>query len=333
MFRRCASLLLLSWSLLLCAPTATAVSTGTDTPPAAAVEIPSPVRQLELLGTAELDWPCGVPFEDPGFIARGADGEDRTEAVTVEGAPVPWRVGDYTITYLYSENDGDIAAARRVVHVKAQELPDMVQPPPGTICLTFDDGPCEYTQCCLEILAKHNVRATFFIVANQTKYLDLLPKILEGGHTLGIHCYDHGSYDMLYRDEEHYFTDFLRAQKIVHDYTGQYSQVVRFPGGSRTASYLTGTLKGGYQELYGILHDMGVRPYDWNVQPESGTKTVEGTIVDFTHPHGRYEYAVVLQHDARRFSVEALEQMLTWAEAEGYTFAALDTSFPEVLFN
>ena len=136
-----------------------------------------------------------------------------------------------------------------------------------------------------------------FIVANQTKYLDLLPKILEGGHTLGIHCYDHGSYDMLYRDEEHYFTDFLRAQKIVHDYTGQYAQVVRFPGGSRTASYLTGTLKGGYQELYGILHDMGVRPYDWNVQPESATKTVEGTIVDFTHPRDPAAHSIEFNRD------------------------------------
>lgn len=330
MFRRSASVLLLSCSLLLCAPPASAEA---DPPPHPVEQIPSPFRRLELIGAGELDWPCGVPFEDPGFIARSDDGEDRSAAVTVEGAPIPWRVGDYTITYLYSESDGSIAAARRIVHVKSQALPETVAPPAGTICLTFDDGPCENTERCLEILAAHNVKATFFIVANQTKYLHLLPKIVEGGHTLGIHCYDHRSYDMLYRDEEHYFTDFLKAQKIIHDYTGQYAHTVRFPGGSRTASYLAGTLKGGYPELYAILHDMGVRPYDWNVQPESGTKTVEGTIMDFTHPYEPYEYAVVLQHDARRFSVEALDQMLRWAEDEGYSFAPLDTTSPEVLFN
>lgn len=330
MFRRRASALLLSCSLLLCAPGAWAEA---DRLPKAAAQTPSSIRRLELLGAGELDWPCGVPFEDPGFIARSAEGEDRSDAVTVEGAPIPWRVGDYRITYLYTEDDGEMAAAQRIVHVKAQPLPDTVQPPTGTICLTFDDGPCEHTERCLEILAAHNVRATFFIVANQTKYLDLLVKIVEGGHTLGIHCYDHRSYDMLYRDEEHYFTDFLKAQKIIRDYTGQYAYVVRFPGGSRTAGYLAGTLKGGYPELYAILHDMGVRPYDWNVQPESRTKTVEGTIMDFTHPRESYDYAVVLLHDARRFSVEALDQMLSWAEAEGYRFEPLDTSFPEVLFN
>lgn len=333
MLHRNASALLLSCSLLLCAPAASAGFDPADAPSAAVVETPSPFRRIELLGDGELEWPCGVAFEDPGFIARGADGEDLSGSVVVEGAPVPWRVGDYTITYLCSSDDGEIAAARRLVHIKAQPLPDVVLPPAGTICLTFDDGPCEYTERCLEILASHNIRATFFIVANQTKYLPLLPKIVEGGHTLGIHCYDHSSYGMLYRDEEHYFTDLLKAQQIIHDYTGQYAHVVRFPGGSRTASHLAGTLKGGYPELYGILHDMGIRPYDWNVQPESATKTVEGTIVDFTHPREPYEYAVVLQHDARRFSVEALDQMLAWAQAEGYSFAPLDTTCPEVLFN
>ena len=333
MFHRSASALLLSCSLLLHAPFAFADFDPLNSPPAAVMEAPSAFRRLVLLGPGELDWPCGIPFEDPGFIARGVNGEDLSGSVIVEGSPVPWRVGDYTITYLCSEDGGKIAAARRLVHVKAQPLPDVVQPPAGTICLTFDDGPCEYTERCLDILASHNVHATFFIVANQTKYLPLLPKIVEGGHTLGIHCYDHRSYGMLYRDEEHYFTDLLKAQQIIHDYTGQYAQIVRFPGGSITASHLTGTLKGGYQEFYAILHDMGIRPYDWNVQPESATKTVEGTIVDFTHPREPYDYAIVLQHDARRFSVEALDQMLTWALAEGYSFSPLDTTFPEILFN
>ena len=298
-------------------------------PGAFADAVPEPARpcRLELRGEAEIVWPCGVPYEDPGYIARSGG------TVTAEGAVIPWRAGDYTIRYFLTEGDGDIAAVRRVVHVVPQALPDTVQPPAGTICLTFDDGPCENTVRCLEILAQHGVKATFFIVANQTKYLHLLPKIVAEGHTLGIHCYDHGSYGMLYRDEEHYFTDFMKAQQIIHDYTGQYAHTVRFPGGSRTASFLAGTLDGGYGELYAILHDMGVRPYDWNVQPESGAKTVEGTIIDFTHPREPYDYAVVPQHDARRFSVEALDQMLTWAEGEGYTFAPLDTTFPEVLFN
>lgn len=91
-------------------------------------------------------------------------------------------------------------------------------------------------------------------------------------------------------------------------------------------------MPGGYEELYGLLHDAGFRAYDWNVQPESVNKTTESTLVEFTHPEKPYDYAVVLQHDTRRFSVAALDRMIEWALGEGYTFAALDETFPEVSF-
>ena len=286
--------------------------------------------EIGLCGGEKLEWLCGVPFKEPGFTARGPEGEDRSGDVKVEGRVRVWRAGDYTLRYVLREGDTVLAERERTVHVVPQSLPETVQPPKGTICLTFDDGPCEYTEQALETLAKYNVKATFFVIANRTKFLDLLPKIVEQGHTLGIHCYDHTGYGWLYKNEENYFGDLLKAQEIVREYTGEYAHVLRFPGGGRTASFLAGTLEGGYGELYDILHDMGIRVYDWNVQPESSSKTTEGTIVDFTHPREPYEYAVVLQHDARRFSVAALDKMIQWALDEGYTFASLDETFPEI---
>ena len=288
--------------------------------------------RIALSGAADLTWTCGEPWHDPGFAAFDVNGKDRRRDVAIEGAVIPWRPGDYELRYVLTEGDVPLAETARRVHVEAQTLPETVQPPKGTICLTFDDGPCEYTEEALEVLAKYGVKATFFVVANQTKYLHLLPKILEQGHTLGIHCYDHRSYGWLYEKEQNYFTDLMTAQEIVHDYTGQYAHVVRFPGGSRTASFLAATFPGGYEELYDVMRDAGVRVYDWNVQPESGTKTTEGTFIDFSHPREPYEYAVVLQHDARLFSVKALDSMIRWALQEGYTFAALDETFPEVHF-
>ena len=289
-----------------------------------------PAARIELEGEAELDWLCGVPYAEPGYTAYSAAGEDVTASVRVEGEPVVWRVGDYVVRYLLTDGTGACVSAQRTVHVIPQTLPETVMPPKGTICLTFDDGPCEDTAEVLDILKKYDIHAAFFIIGNRTRYLDLLPRIVEEGHTLGIHCYDHQSYGMLYRDEEHYFTDLMRVQEIIYEKTGDYAHTVRFPGGAWTASYLYGTLPGGSRQLYAMLADMGIREYDWNVQPESEEKTVEGTIVSFTHPASRYEYAVVLQHDARRFSVRALEQMIQWALDEGYTFARLDETFPEI---
>ena len=288
--------------------------------------------QIKLIGETELSWVCGEPWHDPGFTAADAEGKSRITDVEIEGEVIPWRPGYYKLRYVLTEGDEELAEATRTVHVTAQTLPETVQPPKGTICLTFDDGPCENTEEALEVLARYGVKATFFVVTNQTKYLHLLPKILEQGHTLGIHCNDHRSYGWLYQSEENYFSDLMTAQQVVHDYTGQYAHVVRFPGGSRTASFLAATFSGGYDELYRVMRDAGVRAYDWNVQPESGTKTTEGTFIDFSHPKEPYEYAVVLQHDARLFSVRALESMIEWALKEGYTFAALDETYPEVHF-
>jgi len=288
--------------------------------------------RIALSGGAELTWVCGEPWHDPGYDAVDADGTDLRTAVITEGAVVPWRPGDYELRYVLPGGDEPLVGATRLVHVEAQTLPDIVPPPKGTICLTFDDGPCEYTEEVLEVLAKYGVKACFFVIASQTQYLHLLPKILEQGHTLGIHCYDHRSYGWLYQNERNYFTDLMAAQEIVHDVTGQYAHVVRFPGSSRTASFLAGTFPGGSEEMYRVMREAGVRVYDWNVQPESATKTTEGSIIDFTHPKEPYEYAVVLQHDTRLFSVRALESMIRWALEEGYTFAALDDTFPEIHF-
>ncbi len=283
-------------------------------------------------GPSALIWPCGLPFEDPGYRVYGPDGSERGGLVRSEGEVCTWRVGDYTRRYVLMDGERELSSAVLTVHVVPQNLPEIAAPPKGTICLTFDDGPCENTAEVLEVLAKYNVKACFFVVGFQQKYLDILSRIVAEGHTLGIHCYDHRAYRWLYQSAENYFSDLMQVQQIIYDRTGTVAHVLRFPGGSRTASFLAGALEGGYPELYGRLADLGIRAYDWNVQPESGTKTTEGTIINFTHPTEPYEYAVVLQHDTRYFSVKALERMIQWALSEGYTFAALDASFPEIHF-
>jgi len=61
------------------------------------------------------------------------------------------------------------------------------------IALTFDDGPHpKDTPQVLDILAKHNVRATFFLIGQTVEQYPLLVKqIHQSGHQLGIHCYRH----------------------------------------------------------------------------------------------------------------------------------------------
>ena len=275
-----------------------------------------------------------MPYDDPGWTAYGRAGEELSELVELEGSVREWRVGDYSLRYTLSDESGEIAAVERTVHIRPQQLPEPKPTAPGTIYLTFDDGPCGNTAEVLDILDRYGVKASFFIVANQTRYLDLLPEILSRGHTVGIHAYSHPSSDFpIFYREENFFADFLKAQRVLYEYTGSYAFCARFPGGGDTASYLACGLDGRYEELYQILRDMGVNSFDWNLQPESATKTTEGTIRDFINgltPEGVF---VVLQHDTRSFSVAALDRMIQYGLDNGYTFARIEPDTPAVHFN
>jgi peptidoglycan-N-acetylglucosamine deacetylase len=66
---------------------------------------------------------------------------------------------------------------------------------PGAIALTFDDGPDPmYTGQLLDVLSKHGVKATFFVVGSKVeKYPELVERMKREGHTIGIHHYTHVS--------------------------------------------------------------------------------------------------------------------------------------------
>ncbi|WP_312475636.1 polysaccharide deacetylase family protein [Neobacillus sp.] len=63
------------------------------------------------------------------------------------------------------------------------------------IALTFDDGPNpEYTPQLLDLLKKNGVKATFFVVGSKVKkYPDIIKRMNQEGHTIGIHHFEHTS--------------------------------------------------------------------------------------------------------------------------------------------
>lgn len=62
----------------------------------------------------------------------------------------------------------------------------------GTFALTFDDGPAPYTNQVLETLKKHDIKATFFVIGKKLpSNNELLQKITDDGHQIGLHTYTH----------------------------------------------------------------------------------------------------------------------------------------------
>jgi peptidoglycan/xylan/chitin deacetylase (PgdA/CDA1 family) len=194
------------------------------------------------------------------------------------------------------------------------------------IYLTFDDGPSEFTPQLLKVLEKYNVKATFFVVG--TMSLEYLDEIAAGGHTIGIHSDTH-DYESIYSSDEAFLKDMQTLREKIHDRTGIYTNILRFPGGSSN-TISKRLCKGIMTRLTQTLTAQGYRIFDWNVDSKDagGATTTEEVVENVINGIKKRPVSVVLQHDIRKFSVDAVEQIIIWGLDNGYTFLPLDETSP-----
>lgn len=185
-------------------------------------------------------------------------------------------------------------------------------PAPGIrkVCLTFDDGPSMYTDQILDILKEYNVKATFFVVAKgKEPYEEAYRRILAEGHTLGMHSYSH-VYRDIYSSKEAFIGDLNMLQEYLHDVTGVYSQIYRFPGGSGNHAGAV-----DIRELTDYLAEIDVKYYDWNISSGDATGrklSSDQIIANCTNGLENYGTAIILLHDAadKKSTVEALPGLI-----------------------
>ncbi len=83
------------------------------------------------------------------------------------------------------------------------------------VALTFDDGPSASTPIVLDLLARHKLPATFFIVGEKAaNHPDLIANILTKGHTIGNHSWRHDNFLML-RSAKTLQQDIHNTQQIL----------------------------------------------------------------------------------------------------------------------
>ena len=282
--------------------------------------------ELSLLGDAEITITAGETFTDPGYTATDNAEGDVTYKVEVSGTVDRYKAGTYTITYTVTDNFGNTASATRTVTVKAAPRPPVVEPTGNVIYLTFDDGPSSYTPRLLEILAKYNVKATFFVVGTaSTEYYD---DIVNAGHAIAIHTNTH-DYSKLYASDEAFFEDLYAVREKIYQKTGVYTTLMRFPGGSSNRVSKS-HCKGIMSRLTKAVEAQGFQYFDWNVDSNDagGAKTSEEVFQNVIKGVKGRKYSIVLQHDIHKFSVEAVDDIIEWGLANGYTFEALTPSSP-----
>jgi len=194
--------------------------------------------------------------------------------------------------------------------------------------LTFDDGPNAVTERILNILDEYNLKATFYVYGDKIMSgngRDIIKKMHEKGHTIGLHSYTH-DYKKLYKSEEAFFDEFDSLNELIYDITGEYSKIIRFPGGSdNTISKKYN--KGIMTRLTQTIKDKrGFIYHDWNVDcmDASGkTQTVESLVNNVKNGIRRGDIFInVLMHD-KSMTADALPQIIEAIKAKGYDFYAI----------
>ncbi len=178
------------------------------------------------------------------------------------------------------------------------------------VYLTFDDGPSEYTDDILDILDEYGVKATFFVVGKEKDSdLELYKRIVDEGHTLGMHSYSH-VYSRIYSSEDSFISDLDRISDLLTGATGQVPQFYRFPGGSSNAVSPLDMHK-----FINILDERGITYFDWNVSSGDATnELLSAKQITYNATAGieKKETSVILMHDSlvRPTTVEALPAII-----------------------
>ncbi len=284
---------------------------------------------VTLYGDTNITLAYGQAYEEPGYTAwDNCDGEI-THKVSINGSVQSYRPGTYQIQYTVEDMFGNTDTQTRTVKVKArkQAKPDQPEVVPGgkVIYLTFDDGPGQYTEKLLNILAAYDVKATFFVM--NTGYTHLLDDIVSQGHSIAAHTYSH-NYKKIYGSEEAYFADLERILTVIENQTGVRTDLLRFPGGS--SNTVSRGTPGIMSCLTNEVVNRGFRYFDWNVDSNDAGGARSSTEVYENVINGvrRQRVSVVLQHDIKGFSVNAVERIIQWGLENGYTFLPLQSDSP-----
>jgi len=188
------------------------------------------------------------------------------------------------------------------------------------VYLTFDDGPSSNTAAILDVLKEYNVKATFFVICRDGRDNEnLYRRIVDEGHTLGLHSTNH-VYSTVYANEKAFVEDTDKLNDFLYMVTGIKSEFYRFPGGS------SNRVSDIDMKVFGkLLENKGIVYYDWNVSSQDASSSVilskDKIVANVLAGVEKHDESVVLFHDtaSKTTTVEALPEIIEKIQAMDHT--------------
>jgi peptidoglycan/xylan/chitin deacetylase (PgdA/CDA1 family) len=187
------------------------------------------------------------------------------------------------------------------------------------LALTYDDGPNDpHTLKLLEVLAKHNVRATFFMIGCHVRLRpDLARAVAEAGHAVGNHTFTHPL--LIFKSKAQTRAELVDCQQVLQDAIGKPANLFRPPFGGRRPATLQIARSLGLQPVM-----WNVTGYDWNAPPAA---VIERKIM-----HQMRGGDVILLHDGehkamgadRSQTVIATDNLIRRYRDQGYEFVTVE---------
>ncbi len=181
------------------------------------------------------------------------------------------------------------------------------------LIFTFDDGPNpKTTPIVLDALAKHHIHATFFLVGDRiTNFKREAPGIiareLREGHVIGNHTMTHPNLCSSKLDDAAAAKNIDDGKATIEAVAGGFQTVwFRTPGGARC------------ERVENLLAERHLAHFHWDLDPQEWKHNNTQKAIDYVEKQvgkmtGRN---VLLMHDVKTATVEALPVILDWIDAE-----------------
>ena len=287
--------------------------------------------RISLTGAKIIYIKRGNRYIEPGYKATDNCDGDITNKVEINNQININTIGTYTITYKITDSSNNTTTETRTI--KVIESGNQTHNNKSVIYLTFDDGPSNsITPKILDILKEEEVKATFFVVAGCNNFNKLIKREYDEGHTIALHSYSH-KYDKIYIGIDEYFKDLNQIRDKVYNITGEYSNIIRFPGGSSNTvskKYFNGIMS----KLAIEVTNKGYHYFDWNVssgdagEVSSSSQVYQNVTNNLRHNRDN----IILMHDFENnhYTLNALKDIIQYGKNNGYIFEKITMNTQEV---